>query len=117
MLALLPVSKVLQLVSNGSVPILPELGPGVWLMLQELKAERLPGACLICGSDMAGQNYSFARYECGALFSVTSQVPDSEGNLIPETWGGESPCGNPSLRQLLTVLGARFPTASRAADA
>lgn len=114
---LVPVSKLLQGVSNKPAPVLPEPGSGVWLRLRDLKAERLPGSCPICGSGVAHLDDAFTRYECGALFSLTSRVPDSQGNLVPEKWGGELPCGKPSLRQLLTVLGRRFPPASRAADA
>jgi ribosomal protein S27AE len=113
---LVPVARLLQGESNRPAPELPEPGSGVWLRLRDLKAERLPSACPICGSAAAHQDDSFTRYECGALFSLTSRVPDAQGNLVPEKWAGESPCGKPSLRQLLTVLGRRFPPASRAAD-
>jgi hypothetical protein len=113
----LPVGKVLQGVSTGPVLVLPEPGPGVWLRFHELKSEHPPAACPICGSGVAVHHPSFARYECEALFDVTSKGPDAEGNLVPETWRGEQPCRKPSLRQLLTVLGTRFPPASRAADA
>jgi hypothetical protein len=114
---LVPVSRLLQGVSNKPVPVLPGPGSGVWLRLRDLTAERLPDSCPICGSDAAHLDDSFTRYECGALFSVSSQKLDAQGNYIPVKWAGELPCRKPSLLQLLTLLGRRLPPASRAADA